>query len=351
MERWHAKAITGVVMFISILFCFLLPIKLSVFFRKKGDRGQYYLDILACFAGGVFLAVYLIFMAPAARDLILENLMIPNKIDYPIPDVLIGAGFFIMLMINRFAVSCNYLTRKNKRKKVLNVTADLRHSESGTNSVANSSKPSSDNFDLADNHEIIATEIPSDSANPYPLARRSSITDVAHQETVVRSLVMMLALSLDSVFEGLTTGLKTTIIEVWAIFIGNMVHETVIAFCLGLQLIKTHEDRKMNVVWAALLYSLMNPVGLLVATVFYETKGAGSNLDLTSGIIQGLTSGCFIYVTFCEILEGQLTHHTSYAKILSMVIGFVIMAAFASVPGSSSYALIDHLSHGNCTSD
>ena len=350
MERWHAKAITGVVMFFSILFCFLLPIKLSVFFRKKGDRGQYYLDILACFAGGVFLAVYLIFMAPAARDLILENLMIPNKVDYPIPDVLIGTGFFIMLIINRLAVSCNYLTRKNKSKKVLNIRADIHHSESGTNSVANSSKPSSENFDLADNREIVATEILSDSNNPYPLARRSSINDVAHQETVVRSMVMMLALSLDSVFEGLTTGLKTTIIEVWAIFIGNMVHETIIAFCLGLQLIKTHEDRKMNVVWAAFLYSLMNPLGLLVATAFYETRGASSNLDLTSGIIQGLTSGCFIYVTFCEILEGQLTHHTSYAKILSMVVGFIIMAAFASIPGSSSYAMVDNLSQNNCTS-
>jgi len=105
MKRWHIKAICGALMLVAMLICFLLPIKLTVYFRRRGDNGQHYLDLLACFAGGVFLAAYLIFMAPAVRELIFINLMVPNGIEYPLPDMLIGIGFFILLLLNRVVIS------------------------------------------------------------------------------------------------------------------------------------------------------------------------------------------------------------------------------------------------------
>lgn len=118
MKRWEIKIVCGVVMLIAMLVCFLLPIKLTVFFRRRGDNGQYYLDLLSCFAGGVFLAAYLIFMAPAVRELLLVNVMIPYRIEYPLPDMLIGVGFFILLILNRVVISisevlcaCRYIKR------------------------------------------------------------------------------------------------------------------------------------------------------------------------------------------------------------------------------------------------
>ena len=124
----------------------------------------------------------------------------------------------------------------------------------------------------------------------------------------------------------------------WAIFIGNLVHETVIAFCLGLQLVRVHDNLR-PVVAAAVAYSLMNPVGLALATAIFESVEADPRIELANGLFQALTSGCFIYVTFCEILEGQITHRTSFAKIGTMFAGYVVLAVFAAVPGSSSYAL------------
>ena len=346
MERLHAKIIVGVVMLFAIFICFVLPIKFSVFFKKRGDRGQYYLDLLACFAGGVFLAVYLIFMAPAVRDLLLENLMIPNNITYPLPDVLIGIGFFFMLILNRVVVSlCHTIKSKQKTNKAV-TTSSSRTSELMSTELYNNDRNLSTADVIVDNSDLDKITV-YDPNNPYPLARRSSITDVAQQDSLARSIVMMLALSLDSLFEGLTTGLKTTTIEVWAIFVGNLVHETVIAFCLGLQLIKTNDKRSFHVIIAAIAYSLMNPIGLAVATVFYELRETGPDLDLVSGLLQGITSGCFIYVTFCEILEGQLTHETAYSKILAMVLGFAFLSAFAALPGGSSYALVEKAV--NCT--
>ena len=335
MERLHAKIITGIVMLFSIFICFVLPIKLNVFFKKRGERGQYYLDLLTCFAGGVFLAVYLIYMAPEARELVKENLMLPNNIAYPLPDVLIGLGFFLMLILNRIVVSLCHSFHKPKKAESSITNSSSRTSEQMTTQLYNNSKQNATVNVVIDNTSLDRVEF--DPNSPYPLARRSSITDVAQQESMARSIVMMLALSFDSIFEGMTTGLKKTTMEVWVIFIGNFVHETIIAFCLGLQLVKNNDKKKLPVIIAAVAYAIMNPIGLAIATIFYELKNSGPELDLTSGLIQAIISGCFIYVTFCEILEGQLQHQTAYAKIISMLFGFAFLAAFAALPEEPSF--------------
>jgi len=361
-------------MLFAILFCFLLPIRLTGFFRRKGDNGQYFLDLLACFAGGVFLAAYLIFMAPSVRELILENLMRPRGIEYPLPDMLIGIGFFLLLLLNRVVITMSKITKRRKLKKEeskrstamfpeselsggngimigngANGDSEMMTRESSANGIVLMLGHSDTTTGLVDNDPADATCIdindeldtacPVHTNNPYPLPRRSSITDVAHQDSTVRSIIMMLALSLDSVLEGITTGLKTTTVEVWAIFIGNLVHETVIAFCLGLQLVRNYDNRR-PVVIAAVSYSLMNPVGLLVATAIFESVEANPQIDLANGIFQALTSGCFIYVTFCEILEGQITHRTSFTKIAAMFAGYATLAVFAATPGSSAYSFV-----------
>jgi len=234
MERWHAKVISGFAMFVTMLICFLLPIKLSGFFRRRGDRGQYFLDLLGCFAGGVFLAAYLIFMAPSVRQLLLENLMQPNGIEYPLPDMLIGVGFFILLVINRVVITMSKVSkRRSKRLKQPKQLTAFPNNEAGdchrepdekenANGSAHPVLRSDTATGLVENDDTRVDIDPDDledacpvhANNPYPLPRRSSITDVAKQDSTARSIVMMLALSLDSVLEGITTGLKTTVVEV-----------------------------------------------------------------------------------------------------------------------------------------
>jgi len=237
MERWVAKVIAGVVMFVAILVCFLLPIKLTGFFLRKGNRGQYYLDLLACFAGGVFLAAYLMFMAPSVRELLVESLMRPNGIEYPLPDMLIGIGFFVLLLINRTVITMSKLSTRvrNREKQDVDCVASTSFAPREFAPLAhNGARHSKENeLDERDSVNGIVLHIARSETttamitiepdidieqqttnSPYPLPRRSSITDVAHQDTTVRSIIMMLALSLDSILEGITTGLKTTTVEV-----------------------------------------------------------------------------------------------------------------------------------------
>jgi len=371
MYRWHAKMICGIIMFIDMPICFLLPVKMADVFRRWGERGQFVLDILTCFAGGVFLASYLVFMAPAVRVLIEVNLMIPNRIAYPLPDMIIGLGFFGMMMIDKLV---KFISKKTMGHKAHEEVGEHKLNESHvkigngsdvtatemsklTNSNAsnlhrqisgviddNEDEGSEAEFDRSD---IGATLSPNQVAilsgasridSSQTCSRRQSIIEAAEEgtESMTRSVVMMLALSIDSVLEGMTIGLKKTVVEVWAIFIGIIVHESVIAFCLGLQLVRLHK-RLLPVVLASIVYTLMNPIGVIVATLVYETMESDHRVELANGILQALTSGCFIYIIFYEILEGQINQSTPFSKILATFIGYIFLASFAAIPGSNPY--------------
>jgi len=361
--------ICGIIMFIDMPICFLLPVKMVDVFQKWGTRGQLVLDVLTCFAGGVFLASYLVFMAPAVRVLIEDNLMTPNRIAYPLPDMIIGLGFFGMMTIDKLV---KFISKKTKNGNKTRVEVDEKklnesHSKLGNGTDVETTEMS--RLAASDLHRQISgvivesedegSEAEFDRNNigtilsPNQVAmlsgaarigsvqtfsRRQSIIEAAEEstESMTRSIVMMLALSIDSVLEGMTIGLKKTVIEVWAIFIGIIVHESVIAFCLGLQLVRLHR-RFLPVFLASIVYTLMNPIGVIVATLVYENMESDHRVELANGILQALTSGCFIYIIFYEILEGQINQNTPFSKILATFVGYIFLASFAAIPGSNPY--------------
>jgi len=160
--------------------------------------------------------------------------------------MLIGVGFFILLFINRIVINMSKVSkRRSKRLKQIQelnalpdkLDGECQHAHAPPNEkkVANGNaqiahamvrSPDTTSTGLVENDAACISDIDFDDSedacpvhanNPYPLPRRSSITDVAKQDSTIRSIVMMLALSLDSVLEGITTGLKTTMIEVGTI--------------------------------------------------------------------------------------------------------------------------------------
>lgn len=363
MLRWHAKIICGVLMFVAMPICFLLPVKMADVVTKHGARGQLCLDLLTCFAGGVFLSSYLVFMAPAVRVLIETNVMKPNGIVYPLPDMLIGLGFFVMLALDKLVNLVNSRTRKKSDNTSNGDAVYVRSRESGS-SQFRTSQSGARLVDAEDPMELQNGTVVDDCVTRYSpgsttsirhvgvpnggasgtLSRTQSMVDVATNspESTVRSIVMMMALSIDSILEGMTIGLKETVIEVWAIFIGIIVHESVIAFCLGLQLVRVNPNRLRPVILACIVYTLMNPIGVLIATTVYETMANDPGVEIANGVLQALTSGCFIYVIFYEILQGQITQNTPASKILAIFVGYVFLSAFAAIPGSFPHTAKDN---------
>ena len=417
MERYEAKIVSLVVIFASILVATMLPIRVEGFFARQGARGRAVLGGISCFSGGLFLATYLLDMAPEVRVLLQPTLMDPNHIKYPVPELIIGAGFFLILlmeiivmsltsrnggekeedatsmkgtaginevleakdlvamtvMVDRPAVDADTGNAPTARLQQQTLTAEqatattrvpettavssvktapeecngesregavVASSLGKTNSGFASNVLKTNEVPAGENSEATSPsvrEIRQSNDDSLPVASTNAELGHAHAPVdnshLTRSIILVLALSLDSIFEGMALGLKTTMQGVWNLLIAIVAHEVVIAFSMGMQLIR-HQTRR-SVAIIAILYSLMSPIGGAIGATLMETQGRSATMDMTNGILQGLTAGIFIYVTFFEILSTEFVQGVTYTRITTTFLGFCVMAALKAIPDGS----------------
>ena len=73
--------------------------------------------------------------------------------------------------------------------------------------------------------------------------------------------------------------------------------------------------------------------GVAIGTLITETGGKSNGLDIANGVLQAISSGTFIYVTFFEILQREISHdNSSIDKLLSVLLGFGVVAGLAAIP-------------------
>jgi len=83
----------------------------------------------------------------------------------------------------------------------------------------------------------------------------------------VRSLILILALSLHHFFEGISVGLQRSVSGVFTLLIALLCHETIISFSLGLQFVKSCYSRRLHYI-TAFICSIIEPIGVAVGTRF-----------------------------------------------------------------------------------
>ena len=81
----------------------------------------------------------------------------------------------------------------------------------------------------------------------------------------VRSLILILALSLHHIFEGISVGLQRSVSGVFTLLIALLCHETIISFSLGLQFVKSSYTTLMHYI-TAFVYAIVEPIGVAVGT-------------------------------------------------------------------------------------
>ncbi|KAI0238622.1 hypothetical protein LSAT2_010668 [Lamellibrachia satsuma] len=392
MQRYEAKIVSLFIIFGCILGAMLLPIRVAGAIARRGERGRLVLGGISCFSGGIFLATYLLDMAPEVRALLEDTLLRPHNIAYPLPEFIIGTGFFFILVVE-LAVTAISRRRHEAKKRPLrdnkvDVTVEMdaaienadkkqaagsvetetvvdstgveptgtysRDAEKASEFAVQDEESPADN-PSTDTSAIVAVDKNGDllqttgfdnqafasPANNMDKTSKASTTEVIETDAAdnesdvghhhaTRSIILVLALSLDSVFEGMAVGLRTTMQGVWSLTIAIVAHEVVIAFGMGMQLLKTQTRR--TVVGIALVYSIMSPIGGAIGTLLMETQGRSTNMDLTNGVLQGITAGIFIYVTFFEILNDEFSNGVNLMRLATTLLGFVVMATLKAIP-------------------
>ena len=141
----------------------------------------------------------------------------------------------------------------------------------------------------------------------------------------IRSFLLLLAMSLHTVFEGLAIGLQPNNTSVWSLFLAVIIHKCVIAFSLGIQFAENIQHTARAVLFIV-FFAVMSPVGAAIGTAMTETGSGSGAVDIASAILQGLSAGVFLYVTFFEVLGKEVGSDHSLIKVSLIIFGYGVIA-------------------------
>ena len=351
----------------------------------NGSRTNYIISLLNCIAGGVFLGTTFLHLLPDVQESMGEVMVEADvKGDYRVAELIICAGFFLIMFVEHFIMAVQHChhhhndvspgsvdnngSAVNSEQQHLVADADrvgklgpgrgkqtrsYGSSESLSPRKAGKHSPCNEvtfqvetdirNQAQSDccyhNHQYHYNE-ESSSHTHCSLDAEAELGGLSahvidhshhhHQHTSlqqlrsVRSFVLLLALSLHTVFEGLALGLQTSTQEVWTLFAALAMHKSIIAFTLGVQF-TDNVQRVLRIVLFITTFSLMSPLGIITGTLVTETS-SGFATNVANAVLQGLATGTFLHVTFFEVLQRQVGQDHNLVKVLTVLIGFCVVA-------------------------
>lgn len=310
------------------------------------------ISVLSCFGGGVFFATCFLDLVPNVRESVSIALSYSNvETDFPVADFIIAMGLFMILIIEQTALTfkqshdvdphARYHGHGDEGRPLLesagsqycssteqNLTAQVE----GASHVDNSTHDDSNRGLAVDATLERTSSLEKSNGGNHSSHAHSSIDssngDDCHQlhsPSKLRSLLLLGALSIHSVFEGLAIGIQETENDVWTLSVAVFIHKSILAFSLGVNFLKTGMS-KMGMFQSLILFSLMAPVGITIGIIITEEFSQKFQQSIANGSLQGLATGTFLYITFFEVLPHEMsTPKNRLLKVLSIVLGFSVI--------------------------
>ncbi|XP_072258871.1 zinc transporter ZIP1-like [Pyxicephalus adspersus] len=259
-----------------------------------------WLSFISCIAGGVFLAACLLDIVPDFLSDMKEAMEKEQIItDFPLPEFILGAGVLLVLIIERIVLECSH--------NMAEEAAPLLSSPPHSSTAGDVHRHSYDGQNHDEEHR----------------GRHFHVDFNAHSS--FRSFILILSLSLHSIFEGIAIGLQNAQTEVLQIAIAILIHKSIIAVSLSLLLMQSNVKTQWFVL-SIVMFALMSPIGIAIGIGVMQNETDGSSL--VQSILEGLAAGTFVYITFLEILPHELNSNKwRLPKVIFILLGFSGMAA------------------------
>lgn len=373
----------------GILSC--VAVKCLVLKLGPSSKFKRAMSLLNCFSGGVFFATSVLDLLPEARES-LEHAFSDYGVntDYPITELAMGVGFFLILTLEHFAHICcakNQSPVGTTHESVAHNKEVLTNGDStGVKTPSVSYKkmsntlyhqPSKDDAILVADFEdssyaddityqtygAVDESLDKTSVRPYTCITGNATqiaSEIVFQESDrvlirngvihkdkhsaneykantdpsshgltrsrLRGLVLLIALSLHMIFDGLALGLLKDDQKVWQLLAALSLHKILVFFTIGVQTLEILGSLKKTLV-VLVLFTLVSPCGVIIGESINST-GDSVTRDLLSAILQGIATGTFLFVTFFEILFRELgSDDHDLLKVLCVVTGFVLVAS------------------------
>jgi len=293
-------------------------------------------SLLSCFAAGVFIGICLLDLFPEVEDTIALALNAAEiTTSFPLPEFIVVLGFLILLIVEQFVLTWKtdeYAERLEPR------LLDNDSLQSSYSSVLNSGP-------AVPPMGVVAEVAPSTFASTDGLISNASLeveNDLLEEDvnaeqvytdpsshSVIRSMILLIALSIHSLLEGLAVGLQETVDETFRLFFALLLHKCVVAFSVGLNMSQSKLSIRAVVVSNA-LFSVASPVGIALGIgIVHETAGLTEHAII--GTLNGLACGTFIYIVFFEIRPHEFMrkrrqlYPDRMMKVFALIIGFSVV--------------------------
>ncbi|XP_076347069.1 zinc transporter ZIP3-like isoform X2 [Tachypleus tridentatus] len=309
MDLLAVQLLGFVGMFGSMLAAFMVPSLCVARWPEilRGIRYQLAFSLANCFSGGVFLATFFVGLLPEVREMfevILEVKGIHTSI--PVTECVVFVGFSLALLIEQVALdhqekkartvhstdpsssinmdkndshknsgprrSRNTIKCQSREPLLSGASQSTEEEDTGskpTRTISNHTNKSdtdqtSSDEDYIDNLENspVATETHGHSHRSGHGHSHADVSSLVREESGVRFILLVLSLSVHSIFEGLAVGLQSNVSTLINLLLGVAVHEWLVAFSMGVNIARLKLSRGATLKFAA-LFSATIPVGQL----------------------------------------------------------------------------------------
>jgi len=134
--------------------------------------------------------------------------------------------------------------------------------------------------------------------------------------------ILMIALSVHAMFEGLALGLTTDFQSTLNIVIAIVIHKGAASSSLGISLVKTFPDDFTTVRWLIFIFSCASPLGVVIGMI---ASGAGEIVQI---VCTSLAAGSFIYIACSEVIVQEFSMPGNrWWKLLFFLMGATIISS------------------------
>ena len=359
METWMVKTISAVILFalslgfgLSPLFCLRRYI-----INPSSGKAKAALGFASCIAAGVFLAVCLLDLLPDVQESLTKGLRELNmSVSFPLAELIMACGLFFILTVELSVSMCSpdftemmhshggggghghshgnghghshnvnqisgaeiqVIVAEESDDEVIDDTPSRHHSRRRHHSsecehgVLLCSSPPNMRFfpDAATEESPLLHRTPSvHSLPPIHLEDKTLIEVTADAglstfDKPFRAIILLVALSIHSLFEGLSIGAAQDQAVVIQLALALAIHKPLESLGVCLSLIRSSKTQSF-VVKLVILFSITCPLGVGIGMGVLGLLTSGVS-DLVTGILQGLAGGSFLYVVFIEVLPHE----------------------------------------------
>ncbi|XP_071534215.1 zinc transporter ZIP1-like [Panulirus ornatus] len=360
----ETKALALVLMASMTLAVSFLPLYIRRFLLHKLHKasGQLLLSGCLCFGAGVLLSIVFLHMLPETRSNIsyLMDVGYMKTTSYPVAEVMVCCGFFLVYLIEEIIHS--YVDGHQEGEDVeVSITGPTTYEEAKRR--AKQERTSVDRFSSTRLSETpsstvvsVATLVgtrgwtnecfegssyfgdclenvsPRHNVHATPHCHHSSPLNKA--TTLMSAVVVVVALSFHSIMEGLALGLEDESTDVWILFGALCAHKICLSFSMSMELLEVGLSFK-SFLASMIIFSLASPIGGLIGSIVVGVSGEDSPEGvLVPTILQAVSGGTILYVTFCEVLERERAKAAnSRVQFMTFMLGFSVMAGLEGIGG------------------